>query len=249
MVAMVTEIPAPAWKRTRNKANSRVPLSRDLIVATALRLLDQDGLDGVSMRRVAEELGTGAASLYAHVANKEELLDLVHDQVMAEITVPEPDPEHWQEQLREVVMRSYDVYQQHRDVAGISLGTIPTGPNALRIAEGMLSIMLAGGVPPRVAGWMLDRLALYIASDAYEASVVHKRHQASGKPLDEFLNDYYEQLESFYRSLPRDRFPLLVEHLDDVMGGDGRERFAFGLDMIIRSLASQADQARTISGS
>src|SRR5215475_10267794 len=103
-------LPVPAWKATRRPPATRPQLSRDLIVETAIRLLDADGLDGVSMRRVADELGTGPASLYAHVANKEELLDLVLDRVLAEVELPEPDPARWQEQLREIGRQTYRVF-------------------------------------------------------------------------------------------------------------------------------------------
>src|ERR1051326_7319273 len=140
MFDMSPEIPVPTWKRTRQAGNQRPQLSRDVIVDTALRLLDADGLEGVSMRRVAEELGTGPASLYAHVANKEELLDLLHERVVSEVEVPPPDPARWQEQLREVGLRVHEIYSPHRDIAAVSLATVPTGENTLRIAEGMFAI-------------------------------------------------------------------------------------------------------------
>ena len=127
------------------------------------------------MRRVADVLGTGPASLYAHVANKDELLDLLLDRIAAEIEVPEPDPAHWQDQLRSVGRQSYEVFRRHRDIAVISLANIPTSQNALRVADRMLAIMLAGGVPPQVAAWALDRLSLYIAADSYEGSLYNKR--------------------------------------------------------------------------
>jgi AcrR family transcriptional regulator len=67
-----------------------------------LRLLDRDGLDALSMRRGADELGTGAASLYWHVGSKDGLLDLVFDRVIGEQPIPAPDPKRWKEQLKEV---------------------------------------------------------------------------------------------------------------------------------------------------
>src|SRR5689334_23235283 len=124
------DLPLPAWKPSRRPPAPRPQLSREVILETALRLLDADGLEGVSMRRVADELGTGPASLYAHVANKEELLELLHDRVLAEVELPEPDPEHWQDQLREVGRRLYEVYGRHREIASVSLANVPTGPNA-----------------------------------------------------------------------------------------------------------------------
>jgi AcrR family transcriptional regulator len=235
---MASDLPAPAWKRTRQNAPARVALTRDVIVDTAVRLLDRDGLDGVSMRRVADELGTGAASLYAHVANKEDLLDMVLERIVADVEIPDPDPQHWQEQIRAVGMTLYRVYKAHRDIAVVNLGNIPTSPNALRIADRMMAIMLAGGVPPKVAGWALDRLALYICADAYEGAILFKRQQDSGLTPEQFHEKYFTSVREFYGRLPADQFPTLAKHVSDMMGGDDESRFAFGLDMIIRSLAT-----------
>ncbi|WP_203920075.1 TetR/AcrR family transcriptional regulator [Rugosimonospora africana] len=238
---MAEDLPVPAWKPTRQPARTRPQLSRELIVETALRLVDADGLDGVSMRRVAEELGTGPASLYAHVANKEELLDLVHDRVMGEVPVPPPDPERWQEQLREVALRAFQVYASHRDISRVSLANVPTGPNALRLAEGMMALMLAGRVPPLVAAYAIDRLALYIAADAYEGTLFYKRRVEAGQSHEEFTEAYFDSVRSFFTSLPPDRFPLLSKHVDALMSGDSAQRFEFGLDMLIRSLATYVE--------
>jgi AcrR family transcriptional regulator len=238
---MAEDLPVLPWKRARQAPPKRVALSRDMIVDTAIRLLDQDGLDGVSMRRVAEQLGTGPASLYAHVANKEELLDLMHDRVMSEIEVPQPDPARWQEQLRDVLLHSSEVLEKHRDVARLSLANVPTGQNALRISEGIMAIMLAGGVPPQVAAFAVDRLALYIAADAYEGSLFVRQWADSGVDQNKFVTDHRESVRSFFRALPADRFPLLNSHADVLTGGTREVRREFGLDMLIRSLATYVE--------
>jgi hypothetical protein len=183
-------------------------------------------------------LGTGAASLYAHVANKDELLELVHDRIMSEIEVPTPDPAHWQDQLREIAMQSFRVYTAHRDIARVSLASVPTGPNALRIAEGWLAIMLAGGVPPKVAAFAVDRFALYIAADAFEGTLYDKLYQESGQSREEFMESYFGSVRDFFQNLPADRFPLLTRHVNELMEGTSEERFEFGLDMLIRSLGT-----------
>ena len=89
------DIPPPPWQRApdRPSRRRRDPISRDAIVAAAIGLLDREGLAALSMRRLAEELGTGAASLYWHVGSKDGLLDLVLDEVIGEGKVPDPDPE------------------------------------------------------------------------------------------------------------------------------------------------------------
>ncbi|WP_345631528.1 TetR/AcrR family transcriptional regulator C-terminal domain-containing protein [Rugosimonospora acidiphila] len=238
---MAEDLPVPGWKPTRQPSRTRPALSRNAIVDVALRLVDADGLEGVSMRRVAEELGTGPASLYAHVANKEELLELVHDRVLGEVELPEPDPEHWREQLRAVAMSAFRVYVAHRDISRVSLANIPTGLNGLRMGEGLMAIMLAGGVPPQVAAYAIDRLALYIAADAYEGAIFSKRRTATGQSHEEYAQAYYDGVRSFFTSLPPERFPLLSKHVDLLMSGDSGQRFEFGLDMFIRSLATYVE--------
>jgi AcrR family transcriptional regulator len=143
--------PAP-WQRSprRTASRRREPITQAAIVASALRLLDRDGLEDLSMRRIADELGTGAASLYWHVGSKDGLLDLLFDHVIGEQMVPDPEPERWQEQLKEVARTMRATILSHRDIVPISLGRVP-GPNALRYSERVLAIMRAGGVPDQVA--------------------------------------------------------------------------------------------------
>src|SRR5215472_14479813 len=144
--------PAP-WQRApqRTARRRRDPITQEVIVVTALRILDSEGLEGLSMRRIAEELDTGAASLYWHVGSKDGLLDLLFDHVIGEQQVPEPDPERWQEQLKQVARTQRATILRHRDIVAVSLGRIPMGPHALRYSEAVLAILRAGGVPDWLA--------------------------------------------------------------------------------------------------
>src|SRR6516165_1807108 len=103
-MATKPEIPPPPWQRLpdRPARRRREPISREAIVKAAIQLLDREGLAALSMRRLGEELGAGAASLYWHVGSKDGLLDLVLDELIGEGKIPDPDPEHWQEQLKQV---------------------------------------------------------------------------------------------------------------------------------------------------
>ena len=91
-----------AAARPARPAGAREPISREAIVKAAVDLLDREGLAALSMRRLGDELGAGAASLYWHVGSKDGLLDLVLDEIIGEQQVPDPDPARWQEQLKEV---------------------------------------------------------------------------------------------------------------------------------------------------
>src|SRR5215469_13076146 len=130
-------LPAPPWQRVPQRAagRRRDPITREAIVQTAIRVLDREGLDALSMRRIAEELNTGAASLYWHVGSKDGLLDLIFDQVIGEVEVSEPEPQRWEEQLREVARAVRAAILRHRDIVRLSIGRTPMGPNALRVSE------------------------------------------------------------------------------------------------------------------
>ena len=99
---MAAPDPEPPWWTPRKAPTPRRALSREAIVATALDVLRAEGMDAVSMRRVAADLGTGPASLYAHVTGKDELLDLLYDEVVGTIPLPVPDPARWQEQATQL---------------------------------------------------------------------------------------------------------------------------------------------------
>jgi AcrR family transcriptional regulator len=232
------ELPAPPWRKTRKTrkaaaAKPKQPLSQDLIVDTALRVIKETGLDGLSMRRVAQELDTGPASLYAHVSNKDELLELMLDRIAGEIAMPEPDPERWQEQIKEVARDARRVWISYGDISQVSLANIPTGPNQLALAEGHLAIMRAGGVPDHVAAWFVDRLALYIDADAFEGSIIAARIREGWDP-----QHYFDQIRGYFAGLPAERYPNIVSMVDTLMAGGDDERFEFGLDLLVRGLAS-----------
>ena len=128
------EIPPPPWQRLpdRSARKRREPISRDAIVAAAIGLLDREGLAALSMRRLGEELGAGAASLYWHVGSKDGLLDLVLDELIGEVEVPDADPARWQEQLKETAKSQRRVSLRHPYLVRVSIGRIPMGPHALR---------------------------------------------------------------------------------------------------------------------
>ncbi|MEV0429896.1 TetR/AcrR family transcriptional regulator [Micromonospora sp. NPDC050495] len=245
----MSEQPAPPW-RTRPRARpARQPLSQQAVVDAALAVLGREGLGGLSMRRVAQELGTGPASLYAHVSGREELLELLVDRASAEITVPAPDPARWAEQVRDVARQSYRVYAAHTELALASLATIPTGPNALRVTDGLLAILRAGGVPPQPAAWFLDRLFLYIAGDAYEGALYAAKVRASGQDQRTWWTRLRAQLTEYYRSLPPGRYPQVQEYMNELMNGDGDVRFDFGLDLLIQGVAAHVPAGSARGGS
>jgi AcrR family transcriptional regulator len=231
---VTTEIPEPPWRQERKPARRRQVLSRELVLETALRILDADGLDALSMRRVAQELATGPASLYAHVANKDELLELLVERILAEVTIPVADPERWQEQVMELAVSVRGTLVAHRDIARATLARIPVSENGLAVGEGLLAILRAGGVQRKAAAMGVDCLSMFVTIDAIEGAA----QAQSGRPAGQEDVPLLAQIKEFFQALPRDRFPNTVDLADELISGDGDERFAFGLDLMIRGLAS-----------
>jgi AcrR family transcriptional regulator len=233
---MAEAIPEPPWWQTREEPRAeRRPLTRDAIVEAALTVLEREGMAGLSMRKVAEELGTGAASLYWHVRDKEQLLSLLLDRIVGEAEVPDPDPERWQEQLKETMRAARRLLKKRRDAAQISLGRIPAGPHSLPVLERNLAVAAASGLPPRVIALASDMWALYVGAFAYEESL-------RVPPLgDEGATA--QQMGEFFRSLPPERFPNLVALADDLVAGDEDERFEFALELLVRGLEAMGRDA------
>lgn len=239
----MSELPLPPWRRTvpKRPRAAKAPLTQDQIVEAGLRIVMEEGVEAASMRRLAAVFGTGASSLYAHVANKEELLQLMFDRVCGDVQPVEPDPSRWQEQIKELVRAGHAVVSKYNDIARAALATVPSGPNALRMSENMLAIMLAGGVPAQVAAWSLDRLFLYIVADAYENSL-HMQNLQDGTSIREYFDDFVTQLTDYYSKLPADRFPNIRANAKILTTGTGDERFEFGLDMLVDGLARYVDR-------
>lgn len=219
-------------------------LTVERIVDTAMELMAAKGYDAVSMRSLAKALDTGPASLYAHVANKEELDALVIDRISAGLTVPEPDPERWQEQIKDLMRQMLELYRTHPGSARAAMAIIPTGESSVRTMEGMLGILLRGGVSPQAAAWFCDLAPAYVGAIAVEEDIWAARENSTpaGEQPDHPAID--EQLSAYFSSLPADRFPLVTSLATVITRGDGTDRFEFGIDVIVAGLAAVSDNYR-----
>jgi AcrR family transcriptional regulator len=238
-------IPPPPWQRLpdRTARRRREPISREAIVTAAIQLLDREGLGALSMRRLAEELGTGAASLYWHVGSKDGLLDLVFDQVIGEGQVPDPEPARWREQLKDVARAQRQASLRHPYLVRISIGRIPMGPNALRYTERVLAILRAGGLPPPLAvqgyrlliatvnGFTVDETGMGDSPDA--AGAGPPNDPASRQKAANMARDYIG-------SLPAELFPNMVDLAEEFAFADADERFELLIDIFVDGLARRA---------
>ncbi|MFB4308817.1 TetR/AcrR family transcriptional regulator C-terminal domain-containing protein [Actinomadura sp. GTD37] len=235
------ELPTPPGRRPRKAAPPKQPLTQEAVVETAIRVLDAEGLEAVTMRRVAQELGTGPASLYAHVSGKDELRELMLDRVAAEIRLPVPDPGRWQEQLKDLAREIRRVYVSHRDIATVSMGSVPTGPHLLDVAEAQLALMRVGGVPKKIAGMAVDTLGAFLDADAIEGTVYYAKTPAGEDP-HAYFEEYFGQFRKYFAALPRDRYPVITGMVEELTDADDDGRFEFGLDVIVRGIASYVEE-------
>ena len=230
-------LPPPPWQRApqRPAKRRRDPITQEVIVKTALHLLDTEGLEGLSMRRIAEALDTGAASLYWHVGSKDGLLDLVFDHVIGEQHVPDPDPARWQEQIKEVAREQRSTILRHRDIVAVSLGRIPMGPSALRYSERVLAILRAGGVPDglAVAGHHL-LIAIVNGFTLDETPTEQPTGEAAPPPASPGA------ARDYVASLPPERFPNLTAVASHFTDADPDKRFELLLDLFVDGLDRRA---------
>jgi TetR/AcrR family tetracycline transcriptional repressor len=224
----------PFYKgRPRQK---RRTLDQAQVVRTALALLDEVGLDELTMRRLAERLDVKAASLYRHVRNKEELLALLGDEMSAEIPLPRVDGT-WREQL---VQSAWNVRQgllAHRDAARVLASTPPAGPRRLRHIEAMLRTLRAAGLPDRDAAraaYHVNNFITEFAAD--EGRLAGYVAAVPGSSRRKLMTEVRRQ----FKSLPKDEYPTIVALADHLTEDAQDALFQFGIDMCLEGIDALA---------
>jgi TetR/AcrR family tetracycline transcriptional repressor len=215
----------------RVRGRGRTVIDRRLVVEAALGLLDEVGVEGLSMRRLAERLGVKAASLYWHVRNKEELLGLLADEICAGVREPDPDLP-WREKAGTLVRENRRVLLVHRDAARILSGTVPAGPNRLHLAETMLGTLLQAGFSRRDAvraAFLLTDYATHFVAEETRFTNVGKAHGSSEE-------EELARVRRHFESLPEDEHPLAVSLAGYLTDPDADGRFEFGLEALLDGL-------------
>ena len=231
-----------ATTRTRSTRDrpAKAPLSREAVVDAALEVCRADGLDAVTMRRVAAELDTGAASLYVYVRNREELERAMSDRVAASIELESPDPARWREQLHRLLGRMLAALQAHPGLAAASLADVPSTDAPFDFMENLLGLLLSGGAGRQDAAWACDILFLLTTATAIENDVRGDRGQLTEQDFMGLVHD----LRARFAGLPTDRYPLIVASADEMVAGDGGDRFHFGIDALLDGVVARAARAR-----
>jgi AcrR family transcriptional regulator len=228
------------------------PITVARITDAALEVVATEGYDALTMRRVANVLDTGPASLYAHVVNKADLDELLVGRLCAQLVLPEADPATWRVQILDVCAQIRDQFLKYPGISRAALAMAPTNLDVLNVNERMLAILLAGGIDPQTAAWAIDALMLYVSAYALEISLVALRQEHQD---DDWVVSRNELIRRF-KALPAEEFPQTRRYATELTSGTGHERFDFTLSLIVDNLtqrrpttpASHSDRADRSGG-
>ena len=208
----------------------RARLSKERVLRTAVALADREGLESLSMRKLADELGSGAMSLYHYVPNKEQLLDGIVDIVFGEIEPPSTDVD-WKTAMRKRAISTREALRRHPWAIGLMEGRTNHGPANLRLHDAVLGCL-------RAAGFSLEMTVhAYSVQDAYIYGFALQEQDMSPESADDFAAEAQRQMREYEAVLAR--YPHLVEvvggHVAEA-GYDYESEFLFGLDLILDGL-------------
>lgn len=209
---------------SRRQRPAKKPLSRAAVVKTALGILKKEGLEKVTMRRIASALETGAASLYVYVKDTEDLHAQILDALLADVPAPAPGP-RWRTDLTRVAELFLEVLMRHPEIARMTMSTHAMGPNSLRMLDTVAGLLLAGGADVRTASWGVDIVLAYVVATAVE-------HAGRRESEDAQLHDLREMVATVDASA----HPHLAKLGDDLVSGEGLERFRWGLDVLLNGM-------------
>jgi AcrR family transcriptional regulator len=204
---------------------TREPLSTDRVLRAALAIADRGDLDALTMRRLGQELGVEAMSLYRHVANKDAILDGIVDLVVAEIAPPSPD-EHWKAAMRRRGVSAHEVLMRHPWACRLLMSRVNLGPAMLRYVDATLGSLRRAG------------FSVALADSAWNAMDSHIYGYTLQRLTFPFAPEEYADAAATYLPALPPGHPHLAEMANQVLDGTHRSppEFTFGLDLILDGL-------------
>ena len=211
-------------------------LSREDVLAGAMRLLDEVGLDALTMRRLAEELDVQAGAIYYHFKDKQELLDAMADALMDGLLEPTPEGA-WDEVLAELSRRLVARLMSHRDAARLATTTVLPGPHGLAAAEAMMRTLKRAGLSKDATLWGASVLGYYILGYAMDAQATEAAKARGMTAVVTALRDQLDP-EQHRELVAMTRGAHALEHM--MSPRELRTRFEFGLALILNGLKALA---------
>ncbi|MEU9236005.1 TetR/AcrR family transcriptional regulator [Streptomyces subrutilus] len=229
---------SPAWWASRPPAPSagrrgRPPVDVGRIVETALKLVDEVGVQALTLRMLADTLDSGTATLYRHFAGKDELLAYVVDRILGEVRVsPESlDGLAWREAVEVGAQAFYDTLRRHPNALPLLVAQVPVGPNGLANRERILRLLHGFGFPVALAARAFTAIGHYVVGFA-----IQQHGPGAPGPGDQ------PHLLDYYRSLDPNTYPATTAAADDLTNVPLQEEFRCGLRLLLDGL-EQARQA------
>ena len=222
-------MPLPAEPVSRRDRPAKPPLSRRSILEAALGLIRERGVEAVSLRDVAGAVNTGPASLYAYFGGRDVLLEHALDEVYGSIELVDAVDGEWRAALAATVVNTVEALESFPGIGAVALGTIPTLPGALRLAEHELALMEAGGIPDADAALAVDLIAQFVASTAVERTVRDRSAVAGGSEEDAL---------AVYATADAELFPRVRRLAPALTAAGELRRRDFAIDVIISGLTS-----------
>ncbi len=219
-------------KTIDSDAASPTPLSRERILQASLRMADEGGIESLSMRKLAQDLGVQAMSLYNHVANKDDLLDGIVELVVSEIEVPSLDMD-WKMAMRRRATSAHEVLVRHPWATMAIVSRANVGPAMLRYVDGTLGCLYEAGFSLEMA----DRVWNAIDSHIYGFTL-----QELNFPFE--ATEYSEVAKTGLSLIPADKYPYMNRLTHYVIEGryDGIHDFEFGLELLLNGLDKFRDK-------
>lgn len=209
------------------RPGERAGLSRDEVLECARRLAERAGLEQVTIRRLAAELGVAPNALYTYFADKTAILDALFDAILGELEPPDPEAGRWQDALAELMRASRRLLLAHPRLAQLFLSR-PGGANALRLGEATLRILARGGIRGRKAVEALRALVTYTLG--FAALEVPRRADAeAGRRV--------ERAAALIEALPPEEFPLTRACSRELASHASDRDFEAGLRWLIDGIA------------
>ncbi|HLQ47871.1 MAG TPA: TetR/AcrR family transcriptional regulator [Candidatus Dormibacteraeota bacterium] len=226
--------------QTTTRSQPRIPLSRERVLNTALKLADQGGLESLSMRKLGQELGVEAMAVYYHLANKDEVLDGIVDLVFGEIDLPVAGAD-WKTAMRQRAISLRDVLARHRWAIGMMESRRKPGPANLRHHDAVIGNL-------RAAGFDMQMVAhAYSLLDGYIYGFALTKMNLPFDSGDDVAGLAQDMLEPF----PLGEYPNLVAFITEHAtkpGYDFGDEFEYGLDVILDGLENLRDTGLTAAG-
>jgi AcrR family transcriptional regulator len=214
--------------QTDLSAKPRTPLSRERVLRAALALADVEGIGSLTMRRLGQELGVEAMSLYNHVADKGDILDGIVDLVFGEIAVPS-DRADWKAAMRLRAISAHEALLRHPWASSLMQSRTKPGPATLRHHDAVIGSLRRGGFSVDMAAHAFSVLDSYIYGFA----------QQQGNLTFSTSKEAAVVAENILQQLPADEYPHLAEMIIEhamTPGYDYAHEFEFGLDLILAGL-------------